>query len=87
MFPSFHHPGEALRGCREVARSLSNWSYGFFGKDKYHLSVSLLGISEENIGLLCEMIEAMVTCLQDYCPRGSTIFRVVIHEKSIQAST
>ena len=86
-FPSFHGPGEALRVCREVALSLSDWSNGFLrGKGKYHLSVNLLGISEENISLLGEMMEAMATCLQDNCPRGSTDFQVIIY-KAIQVSS
>jgi hypothetical protein len=86
MFPAFHHPGEALRACREVASSLNNWSHFFRGKDGYHLSVSLLGTSEEHISLLSELMEAMATCLQDYRPRASTQFSVIIHEKSIQVS-
>ena len=85
MFP-LHHPGKALRACREVATFLTNW-HGFFGNDRYHLSVDLFGISEENISLLSELMEAMVTCLQDYCPRGSAHFSVIIHEESIQVSS
>ena len=86
MFPSFHHPCEALQACREVATSLTNW-HGFFGKDRYHLSVSLFGISEENISLLSELMEAMATCLQGYCPRDSAEFGVIIHKESIQVSS
>ena len=86
MFPAFHHPGDALRACREVATSLNNW-HGCFGQDKFHLSVSLLGISEENISLLSELMKAMAICLQDYCPRGSTHFNIIIHEESIQVSS
>jgi hypothetical protein len=83
MFPYFHHPGEALRACREVATSLTNW-HGCFGKDRYHLSVDLFGTSEENISSLSELMEAMATCLQDYCPRRSAQFSVIIHEEFIQ---
>ena len=87
MFPAFQHPGGALQACRDVASSLSNWSHVFRGKDKYHLSVSLLGTLEEDISLLSELVEAMATCLQDYCPRADTYFSVIIHEKSIQVSS
>ena len=85
MFPAFHHPGEALRACRELVASLTNW-HGFFGGDEYQLSVGLFGTSEENFSLLSELMEAMVTCLQDYRPRVSPHFSVIIHEKSIQVS-
>jgi hypothetical protein len=74
----FYDSGEALPVCREVATSLTNW-HGCFGKDRYHLSVGLLGTSE--------VMEAMATCLQDYCPRRSAQFRVIIHEYSIQVSS
>ena len=78
--------GEARRACRGVARSLTNW-HGCFGKDRYHLSVDLSGTSEENISLLNELMEAMATCLQDYCPRGSAHFSLIIHEDSIQVKS
>ena len=86
MFPAFHHPGAAVQACREVGASLTSW-HGFFGQDRYHLSVSLLGISEENISLLSELMEAMAIRLQVYCPRGSAHFNVIIHEESIQVSS
>ena len=85
MSPAFYNPGEAPRACREVATSLTNW-HGFFGKDRYHLSVDLLETSEENVSSLSELMEAMATCLQDHCPQGSAQFRVLIHEESIQVS-
>ena len=86
MFPAFHYPGEARRLCGEVASSLKDWSHFSRRKDKYHLSVDLFGTSEENISLLSELMEAMVTCLQD-CPRARTDFGVIIHDKSIQVSS
>ena len=88
MSPAFRHPGEALRVCREVATSLTNYQWhGFFGQYRYHLSVNLLGTSKENINWLSELMEAMATCLHDYCSWGSTNFSVIIHEKSIQVSS
>ena len=89
MFPAFYHPDEALRACREVATSLANCPR-FFGQDIYQLAVSLLGTSDENISLLSDLMEAMATCLQGYCPRDSnysTNFNIIIHEKSIQVSS
>ena len=85
MSPAFHHPGEALRACREVATSLTNWHE--FSEDTYHLSVSLHGTSDENVSLLSELMEAMAICLQDYCPQASTEFSVIIYENSIQVSS
>ena len=85
MFHSLHRRGEALPACREVATSLTNW-HGRFGEE-YDLSVDLLGTSEKNISSLSELMEAMVTCLQDSCPRGSAHFSVIIHEESIQVSS
>ena len=86
MFPAFYRPGEALQACREVGASLTNW-HGFFRQDRYHLSVSLLGISEKNISLLRELMEAMAICLQVYRPRGSIHFNVSIPEESLQVNS
>ena len=85
MFPSFHHPGEALRVCREVATSLTNW-HGLFGRDRYQLSVDL-GTSEENISFLGELVEAMATCLQGHRSWVNAYFSVIVHEKYIQVSS
>ena len=87
MFPAFHQPGDALRVCREVASSLNDWSHFFRGEDRFRLSVSLLGTSQENISLLSELMEALASCLQYYGPRASTHFSVIIHENSIQVSS
>ena len=86
MFPAFHQPSEALGICREVATSMTSW-HEFCGKDGYHLSVNLLGTSEKSISLISELMEAMATCLQNYCPRGGTQFDVIIHKESIQVSS
>jgi hypothetical protein len=85
MFRSLHHRGEALPACREVATSLTNWHERF--REEYRLSVDLLGTSEKNISSLSELMEAMATCLQGFCPRRSAHFSVIIHEESIQVSS
>jgi hypothetical protein len=79
MLPSFHRPGEALQACREIAASLNKWRKSFHG---YELSLSLIGISEENICLLGEVIGAMAAC-KDYYTGG---MNVVLHDGYIQVS-
>ena len=79
MLPSFHRPGEALQACREIAASLNEWRKSFHG---YELSLSLIGISEEDIGLLGEVIGAMAAC-SDYYTGG---MNVVLHDRYIQVS-
>jgi hypothetical protein len=81
MLPSFHRPGDALRVCRETAASLNKWRNGF-PSHGYELSLSLIGISEENISLLGEVIGAMAACM-DYLT-GMT--NIVLHDKYIQVS-
>ena len=79
MLPSFYRPGEALQVCRETTASLQKWHNGFHG---YEQSLSLIGISKENISLLGEVIGAMSAC-RDYYTRQMTI---VLHDKYIQVS-
>ena len=87
MLPSFHRPGEALQACRETAASLNKWCNGFDRNSGYQLSLSLIGISEENVSLLGEMIEAMAACRRDYYPNGMySCLYIVLHDKYIQVS-
>ncbi len=53
------------------------------------LSVSLLGISEENIGLFSETMEALVVC-KDFSTalaKSTTHITITIHDKSIQVNS
>ena len=87
MLPSFHHPGEALQVCRETAASLNKWRNGLHGNFGYELSLSLIGISEENINLLGEVIGAMAACRSDYYPSGMyPCLNIVLHDKYMQVS-
>jgi hypothetical protein len=63
MLPLSHHPGEALQECRKILTLLSKYHKVHYVR---HVSFKLLGITEENISLLEEVMEAMVTCLQNY---------------------
>ncbi|KAF8686922.1 hypothetical protein AX14_003756 [Amanita brunnescens Koide BX004] len=77
MLPSFHRPGEALQACQEIAASLNKWRKSFHRSE---LSLSLIGISEENISLFGEVIRAVVAC-KDYYTGGMNI---VLHDGYIQ---
>ena len=79
MLPSFHRPGEALQACQEIAASLNKWRKSFHRSE---LSLSLIGISEENISLFGEVIRAVVAC-KDYYTGGMNI---VLHDGYIQVS-
>ena len=83
MLPSFYRPGEALQVCRETAASLNKWRNGF----DFRLTLSLIGISEENMSLLGEVIGAMAAC-RDYYPWGEmqSYLNIVLHDKYIQVS-
>jgi len=51
------------------------------------LSISLIGISEENIGLFSEMMEALVICKQDFSTtltKPTIDITITIHRESIQ---
>ena len=78
MLPSFHRPEEALKACREITASLNKWRNSFH---RHELSLSLIGISEENISLLGEVIGAMAAC--NYYTGG---MNVVLHDGYIQVS-
>ena len=84
MLPSFYRPGEALQVCRETAASLNKWRNGF----DFRLTLSLIGISEENMSLLGEVIGAMAAC-RDYYPWGEmqSYLNIVLHDKYIQVNS
>ena len=94
MFPSFYRPGEALQVCRETAASLNKWRDGFGGKwrngfdenAEYQLALFLIGISEENISLVGEMIGAMAACRDYYPSEMYSCLNIVLHDKYIQVS-
>ena len=82
MLPSFYRPGEALQVFRETAVSLNKWHNGFDGS----LSLSLIGISEENISSLGEVIGAMAACRDYYPSKMYSCLNIVLHDKYIQVS-
>ena len=85
MFPSSHRPGEAVEVCREIGKwLLANVEYTM---DAY-LSFSLFGISEEDITLLTELVEATARKVQtDYTFLSCSCLRIVIHDTTIQVSS
>lgn len=82
IWPSFHRPGEALQVCREIAMSLS-----ISPTHRYleHMipSFCLLGISEENIYLLSEAMEAAAACVKNYGTHCEYM-RIIVYGTKLQ---
>lgn len=88
-FPAFHRPGEALQVLREISVHLESQS--LYYEDGYDLSFSLLGISEDNISLLCEAMEAMAICTRrnlypGLTRRSSINLSIIVHGTTIEVS-
>ena len=83
MWPSFHRPGEALQVCRDIEKSFTKiWTMRSKPKIwRLIFSFCLLGISEENINLLSEAIEAAVVCFKNYCLNS---IRIVVCDTTLQ---
>ncbi|KAF8344429.1 hypothetical protein F5887DRAFT_971140 [Amanita rubescens] len=87
MFPAFHRPGEALQVLREISIHLESQS--LYYEDGYDLSFSLLGISEDNISLFCEAMEAMAICTRRHLypaltRRSSINLSIIVHKTTIE---
>lgn len=86
MLPFLHRPGEALQTCIE-AEKLTEWPDDF-REASGHSSLSLVGISEENISLLEESMEAMAECVQRGHPYLSNPrLRIHVQHTKIQVSS
>jgi len=86
MLPFLHRPGEALQVCRE-AEKLTEWPNDFH-EASGHSSLSLVGISEENISLLEELMEAMAGWVQRGHPYLSDPrLRIHVQHTTIQVSS
>ncbi|KAF8693974.1 hypothetical protein AX14_002226 [Amanita brunnescens Koide BX004] len=87
LFPAFHRPGEALPILREISVHLESQS--LYYEDGYYLSFSLLGISEDNISLFCEAMEAMAICTRHHLypgltRRSSINLSIIVHGTTIE---
>jgi len=79
LLPSFNRPKETLRVCKEIMSSLDLWSDVFFVEDGYELTLSLVGISKANLGMITEMMKVMVKHLKDYClDQCCSFLRIII---------
>ena len=79
IFPASHRPGEVVRECQEIARSLIKFPESYFERGGYHITFNLFGITKENINLLGEVMEGIATFIQSYSPSsyiGSLEFRI-----------
>lgn len=88
LIPSFYRPGKVLQSCQEILKSQRQWPTDSL---KYwtrycDLSLCLLGISNENIDLLSEMMEAILTCVEDDSLCASHSITFTMHENFIQVS-
>ncbi|KAK2464596.1 hypothetical protein APHAL10511_003385 [Amanita phalloides] len=82
MLPAFYQSGQVAKACGEIASSLGNEDPGhLYEENKSRLSISLIGISAENIGLVSETMEAMATRF----PNSSQVLKVSVVDTSIQA--
>jgi hypothetical protein len=91
MFPAFHLPGEALSVFREILVHPKN--HDLYYENGYDISLSFLGISEHNISLFCEAMEAMAICPRHHLHPGRlsyrsyTNLRIIVHETTLQVSS
>jgi hypothetical protein len=86
MFPAFHNPAKGYQEYQNIATSPKGLNS--FYREIYVLSFCLLGISEENINLLGEMMQAMAICMRiRYHSMYLPTLRIIIHDTSIHASS
>jgi hypothetical protein len=66
IFPASHRPGQVLQECREIERSIREFQkvYYYRGRSCY-LTFNLLGLQEENLKLLVEVMEGIAVCFPD----------------------
>lgn len=88
LLPSFNRPKETLRVCKEIMSSLDLWSDVFFVADEYEITISLLGISKANMGLITEMMKVTAKHLKNYClDQRCSFLRIVIpNDKFLKVS-
>ena len=66
LFPASHYPGQVLQECREIERSIREYQkvYYYRGRTCY-LTFNLMGLKEENMNLLVEVMEGIAICFPD----------------------
>ena len=74
IFPASHRPGEVVRECQEIARSLIEFPKLYFRRHGCNITFDLFGIKKENINLLGDVMEGIATCIQSYSPSPSITF-------------
>ncbi len=87
IFPVFHGSVDAPQVFQQISVH-----HDFYYEYGYDVSLSLFGISEDNINLFCEALEAMAMCARRHLypklTRGSyTNLRIIVHETTIQVSS
>jgi hypothetical protein len=89
IFPVFHRSVDASQVFQQI--SIHPKIHDFYYKGGYDVSLSLFGISEDNINLFCEVLEAMEICsrrnLYPKLTRASfKVLKIIVHETTIQVS-
>ena len=75
LLPFYHRPGEALQVFSEIEKCFDS-----LNKYTYTLKLNLFGISEKNINLFREVIEAVAI----HSPKSFHELNIVVHQTSIQ---
>ncbi|KAF8341138.1 hypothetical protein F5887DRAFT_976896 [Amanita rubescens] len=87
IFPVFHRSVDAPQVFQQI--SVHPKIHDLYYEDRYYVSLSLFGISEDNINLFCEVLEAMEICsrhrLYSKLTRKSyKTLKIIVHETTIQ---
>ncbi|KAF8341154.1 hypothetical protein F5887DRAFT_976978 [Amanita rubescens] len=87
IFPVFHRSVDASQVLQQI--SIHPKIHDFYYEGGYDVSLSLFGISENNIDLFCEVLEAMEICsrrhLYPKLTRASfKVLKIIVHETTIQ---
>ncbi|KAF8341144.1 hypothetical protein F5887DRAFT_976925 [Amanita rubescens] len=86
IFPVFHRSVDAPQVFQQI--SVHPNIHDLYRGDGYNVSLSLFGISEDNIHLFCEVLEAMETCARRRLYPKLTwesykILNIIVHETTI----
>ena len=79
--PSYHRPGEALEVFKEI-NTCFGLNYVTSPNYTFILRLDLFGISNKNIDLFSEVMEAVATCLS----KKLKVLNIIVHQTSLQVS-
>ena len=87
ILPVFHRSVDAPQVFQQISVHPKIHNLGY--EDGYDVSLSLFGISEDNINLFCEALEAMEMCARRRLYPKLTLeshnnLKIIVHETTIQ---